>query len=129
MPPLTKDIRFATEDPEPTHLETPAIDHWDIGFSQLPAVLSGGGGGPIGGFGGALSVSAGGGGVPVFFIDDDNGNGNSRSGPPFPPECDPQSDPECDDDDTETPPVPEPTAALLFGLGFAAILRRPALRK
>jgi hypothetical protein len=126
MPPLTKDIRFATEEPEPTHIETPALDQWDIGFSQLPAVLLGDGGS------GTISIAGGGGGIPGFFvIDDDNGNGNPRSVPP--PSCDPQSDPECDDDDTEpppeTPPVPEPTAALLFGLGFAAILRRPVIRK
>ena len=130
MPPPTKDIRFATEEPEPTHIETPALDHWDIGFSQLPAVLLGDGGGGLTGFGGAISVAGGGGGIPFFLVDDDNGNGNPRSGPP--PVCDPEIDPECDDDDTEpppdTPPVPEPTAALLFGLGFAAILRRPVTR-
>ena len=126
LAPTTKDIRFATEDPGPTHTDTPALDEYDIGFSQLPAVLpASGAGGGLAGFGGAVSVASGG--VPGFFIvDDDNGDGNPRS---FPPGCDPESDPECDDDDTETPPVPEPTAALLFGLGFAAVLRRPVTRR
>ncbi len=124
-PPITKDIRFATEGPEPTHLDTPAIDHWDIGFSQLPAVALGDGGSGLSGFGGALSISGGGNGIGGFLIlDDDDGNGN-RGPTPF--GCDPETE-DCDgDSDTEPPPekqVPEPSAALLFGLGFAAILRR-----
>ena len=126
-PPLTEDIRFATEGPEPTYIETPPLDSWDIGFSQLPAAILPTAGGGTPGFAGALSVSGGGGGVGGFLLVDSGGNGNGNN-PVIPfGGCDPQTE-DCDgDSDSEppgTPPVPEPSAALLFGLGFAAILRR-----
>ena len=75
---------------------------------------------------GAISISGGGGGLGGFLIlDDDDGNGGGP--PPVLVECDPETDPDgCDDGESDPPEkaIPEPTAALLFGLGFVAVLRR-----
>lgn len=114
--PRTEDIRFAEEPPEPPSFsESPGVDHWEIGFSEVPAAYFGGGGGGGGLTGGVLRLASSGGGIggaPLLLLND--GSGGGGGGNPLP---------ECVEDCDPSNPVPEPTAALLFGLGFAAIAR------
>ncbi len=126
--PIARDIRFATEGPGGSG-DVPAIDDWELGFSDLPALVLDGGGAaaPILG-GGGSTIAGGGSAAAVFFAAAAGSSGGNNNNPGPPPGDDPGCEDDCDDP-PGTPPVPEPSAALLFGLGFAFLLKSRSLRR
>lgn len=119
------DIRFDRRD-EPALPPGPVVDHWEDSHLGLPVVVAAA---PAGGGGGGFaiqSISGGGGGFLLLAFDDSDssGSGFGGGGPLGDPDPDPPFEEPNPDPDPEDPSVPEPSAGVLFALGFAAVLRQ-----